>query len=188
MTSSLPRVVRLVFVFQLFPVHNFFVLSCRRERKMASAAPICTCIKTASNTPTCEECVKSLQLPIRDQHCRLKNASGKSVHNPHKGLCPHTLERAAVPRHACCGYFHLPSQCRFCHNGGHLLVGPKVLSTTCHNAIRQLAEPSDSDEDAEGIAADEDDLMPYERDLMPSERDLLPLDSEFTSVAQHSEV
>jgi hypothetical protein len=99
--------------FPVFSVHNLFVLSCF---KMASAAPICTCIKTSSNTPTCENCVKSLQPTEKKQHCRLKDISGKSVHNPHKGLWPHTLECAPVPPHIFCGYFHLPTQCRYCHN------------------------------------------------------------------------
>jgi hypothetical protein len=156
---------------------------------MASAAPICTCIKTFSNTPTCENCVKSLQSTIRKQHCRLKDASGRSVHNPHKGLWPHTLERGpvvadrpssihhSVPLQDCCGYFHLPSQCRFRHNGGSLMFGPKVLTTTCPDAIRQLAVPSDSDEEADEIPAW---LFEDQEDQEADQEDLTPFEHEFT--------
>jgi hypothetical protein len=157
---------------------------------MASAPSVCTCIKTASGTPTCEECVKWLQPPIRHQHCR-KSVNGKSVHSPHKGLWPHTLERGPVPLHDCCRFFHLPSQCRYRHNGGRLLIGPKELTTTCHDAIRQLAVPPqcyDDDENSIASAAlpfaagdvDEDVMAPSLRDSVPSGNNLAPPDRKFS--------
>jgi hypothetical protein len=94
--------------------------------KMASASSVCNCIKTASGTPTCEECTWWLQPPIPRQHCG-KTFKGQSVHSP--SSC------RRVPSHDCCGYFHLPSHCRYRHRGGLLMLGPQELTTTCPDSI-----------------------------------------------------
>jgi hypothetical protein len=111
---------------------------------MATASSVCNCIKTALGTPTCEECTRWLQPPIPHQHCG-KKFKGRSVHAP--SSCH------SVPSHDCCGYFHLPSHCRYRHRGGLLMLGPQELTTTCPDAIVQLAIlPSDEDENSMAFA------------------------------------